>query len=53
MIVLVIYSIGILAYEAKGDTPIAAYFYCPITLALTAEFMETQTGEVHVLRMGG
>jgi hypothetical protein len=53
MIVLVIHRVSILADESKSDTPVAANFHGPITFTLTAQFMETQTGEVHILRAGG
>lgn len=52
MIVLVVYCVGILADETKGDTPVATDCHCPITLAFSTEFMKTQTREIHILRTG-
>jgi len=53
MIIFVIYRIGIFADETEGDTPVAAHFHRPIPLAISAQFMKIQTGEIHILRTGG
>jgi hypothetical protein len=53
VIVFVVYGIGIFADETKGDTPVPAHSHWPITLAITAQLMKTQTGEIHILRARG
>lgn len=46
-------GMSILADETKGKAPIATDLYRPSTLTITNQFVQIQTGEVHVLRAGG
>jgi hypothetical protein len=53
MVIFIINGVDILSDETKGKAPIATDLYRPSALTITNQFVQIQTGEVHVLRTGG
>jgi hypothetical protein len=41
---------SILAYKAKGDAPVATHLYGPVAWPVTCQWVQIQTGKVHILR---
>ena len=53
MIIFIIDGISILAVKTEGKAPIGADLYRPGASTIANQFVQIQTGELHILRTGG
>lgn len=51
MVILVVHVVGILASKPKRHAPVAAHLDGPGAFPISVKFMESQTGQIQILRI--
>ena len=50
MIVFIVHTLGVLAFESKGDAPVSTDIYSPRSGSISFQFVKPKAGQPHILR---